>query len=294
MADSSILNSRTLLLGSRGMIGSALARQFAGSSLAAYSHQELDITDYVALEKIFLRAKPQLVLNAAAFTRVDDCEKFREAAFVVNSQAPGHLASLCKKYDAFLVHFCTDYIFDGRATKPYREDHPASPINYYGTTKWEADKQILSSGCSHLILRTCWIFGKNGDNYVKKLLKRAMAGVKLQAPDDQWGTPTYAEDVAFAVSRLLSFGASGVYNFTAEGQCSRFEQALTILKLYGLNNFVEAVKNDDLSSPAKRPSYSVLDCSRYTEKTGHTPRSWQQSTAEYIDFLKQNEHELRS
>jgi dTDP-4-dehydrorhamnose reductase len=294
MADSSLINKRTVLLGSRGMIGSALAKQFGSSAFTAYSHQELDITDYAALEKVFLRAKPQLVLNAAAFTRVDDCEKFRETAFLVNSQAPGHLAELCKKYDAFLVHFSTDYIFDGGEGRPYYEDHPSNPINYYGTTKWEGDKKIMSSGCGYLILRTCWIFGKNGDNYVKKVLKRAVAGAKLQAPMDQVGSPTYAEDVANAISRLLSAQAAGIYNFSNHGLCNRHEQALTILESYGLKNSVEAVKNDDLRLPAKRPSFSVLDLTRYIEKTGHTPRSWQQSTAEYIDFLKQNEHELRS
>jgi dTDP-4-dehydrorhamnose reductase len=294
MADSSFLNFRTLLLGSNGMIGSALAKRFGDAPLTAFSHRELDITDYGALEKVFLRTKPQVVLNAAAFTRVDDCEKFRETAFLVNSQAPGHLAELCKKYQAFLIHFSTDYIFDGTYARPYPEDHAANPINYYGTTKWEGDKKIMSSGASFLILRTCWIFGKNGDNFIKKILKRGMAGAKLEVPADQIGSPTYADDVANAVSRLLSIDATGVYNFTNQGNCSRYEQTLTILKLYGLNNFVEAVKNDDLRLPAKRPSFSALDLTRYMEKTGHTPRSWQQSTAEYIDFLKQNEHELRS
>ena len=288
------MNLRTVLFGSRGMIGSALAKQFSGLTFSSYSHRELDITDYAAIEKIFLRSKPQLVLNAAAFTRVDDCEKFRETAFLVNAQAPGHIATLCKKHDAFLVHFSTDYVFDGSGDRPYREDHPTNPINYYGTTKWEADKKIVSSGCSHLILRTSWIFGKNGDNYVKKILKRAMAGAKLEAPVDQVGSPTYADDVANAVFRLLSVKAEGIFHFSNSAYCSRHEQAATILNLYGLNNSVEAVKNDDLRVQAKRPSFSVLDLTRYTETTGHTPRSWQQSTAEYIEFLKQNEHELRS
>jgi dTDP-4-dehydrorhamnose reductase len=294
MADTSFVNCRTLLLGSRGMIGSALAKQFSASTLMAFSHRELDITDYAALEKVFLRSKPQLVLNAAAFTRVDDCEKFRETAFLVNAHAPAHLAALCKKYDSFLVHFSTDYVFDGSADRPYREDQPKNPINYYGTTKWEADRLIIGSGCSHLILRTSWIFGKNGDNYIKKILKRALAGARLEAPTDQVGIPTYAEDVANSIWRLLSIQESGVYHFANTGFCSRHEQAITILKLYGLNNSVEAVKNDALRVQAKRPSYSVLDVTRYMETTGHTPRSWQQSTAEYIEFLKQNEQELRS
>ena len=116
----------------------------------------------------------------------------------------------------------------------------------------------------------------------------------MEAPVDQVGSPTYAEDVANAVLRLLSVDARGTYHFTGSGSCSRQEQATTILQLYGLNNSVEAVKNDDLRVQAKRPSFSVLDLARYSETTGHTPRSWQLSTAEYIEFLKQNEHELRS
>ena len=294
MGSSAEINTRTVLLGSRGMIGSALSKIFAGPSLAAFSHQDLDITDYAGVEKMFRRLKPQLVLNAAAFTRVDDCEKFREAAFLVNTQAPAHLAELCRRNDAFFVHFSTDYVFDGHENRPYYEDHPANPLNYYGVTKWEADKKVMSSGCAHLILRSGWIFGKNGDNYVKKILRRAVAGAKLQAPSDQVGSPTYAEDVAKAVSNLLSVKATGVYNFSNQGHCTRLEQTAAILASYGLNNSVEAVKNDDLRLPAKRPSYSVLDLTRYMDKTGDTPRSWLRSTAEYIEFLKQNEHELRS
>lgn len=294
MADSPAVNRRMLLLGSGGMIGSALKRIFSDIDLESYRHEELDITDYVALEKAFLRHKPEIVLNAAAFTKVDDCERFRETAFVANAQAPGHLASLCNKYRALLVHFSTDYIFGGASARPYKEDHPPNPINYYGTTKWEGEKLIAASGCRFLILRTSWIFGQNGENFVKKVLKRALAGASVQAPVDQMGSPTKARDVADAVVRLLDAGAVGVYHFTNAGACSRYEQACTILQLYGLNNSVEPVKNDSLPTAAKRPQYSVLDCTRYTERTGHTPRTWQESTAEYIAFLKENHTELRS
>lgn len=294
MADSSSLNRRTLLFGSGGMVGSALTKLLSGPNLETFTHQELDITDYMALEKTFIQVKPQLVMNAAAFTRVDDCENFKETAFLVNAQAPGHLASLCKKYGSILMHFSTDYIFDGNSERPYPENHPASPINYYGTTKWEGEKKILSSGCSYIIVRSSWIFGRNGDNFVKKLLKRALAGARLAAPVDQIGSPTYAGDIAQAAVRILSLGNTGIYHFTNTGHCSRHEQAETILKLYGLNNSVEAVKNDGLHLAAKRPRFSVLDISFYIERTGHTPRTWQQSTAEYIAYLKEKEHELRS
>jgi dTDP-4-dehydrorhamnose reductase len=294
MGNLDLFNQQSILFGSRGMIGSALSKLIPAGTLDAFSHRELDITDYLELEKVFLKIKPRLVLNAAAFTRVDDCEKFRETAFLVNAQAPGHLAALCKKYDALLVHFSTDYVFSGEENQPYQENFPASPVNYYGTTKWEGEKKIVSSGCDYLIVRTSWIFGQSGDNFVKKLLKRALAGAKLQAPLDQVGSPTYAGDVAQAVLKLLSLKATGVLHFTNSGSCSRIQQAETVLKLYGLNNFVEAVKNDVLPTPAKRPRFSVLDISRYMESTGHTPRTWQQSTAEYVGYLKQNENELRS
>ncbi|HSE40776.1 MAG TPA: dTDP-4-dehydrorhamnose reductase [Acidobacteriota bacterium] len=294
MADSPTLGRRILLLGAGGMIGSALSRACSGAQLEEFQHQELDITDYLEVEKVFLKHKPEFVLNAAAFTRVDDCEKFRETAFVVNAQAPGHLAALCKKYSSLLVHFSTDYIFDGTFNAPYPENYPQNPINYYGVTKLEGEKQIIAGGCSYLIIRTSWIFGRNGDNFVKKLLKRALAGAKLQAPIDQTGVPTYAGDVAAAVLKLLSLQNTGIYHFSNSGECSRHEQAQTILKLYGLNNSVEPVKNDSLPTAAKRPIYSVLDCSKYIRETGSTPRSWQQSTAEYIAYLKANEHELRS
>jgi dTDP-4-dehydrorhamnose reductase len=294
MADSPTLGRRVLLLGAGGMIGSALSRACSGAVLEEFQHQELDITDYVEVEKVFLKHRPEIVFNAAAFTRVDDCEKFRETAFVVNAQAPGHLAALCKKYSALLVHFSTDYIFDGNSPTPYPENYPPNPVNYYGLTKLEGEKQIIATGCSHLIVRTSWIFGRNGDNFVKKILKRALAGAKVQAPTDQTGAPTNAGDVAVAVLMLLSLRSTGIYHFCNSGQCSRHEQAMTILKLYGLNNSVEPVKNDSLPTPAKRPNYSVLDCSYYIQTTGLTPRTWQQSTAEYVAYLKAKEQELRS
>jgi dTDP-4-dehydrorhamnose reductase len=294
MAGTSPITQRAILFGSRGMIGSALSKNLSGPNLVSFSHHELDITDYLEVEKIFLKIKPELVLNAAAFTRVDDCEKFRETAFLVNAQAPGHMAGLCSRFNALLVHLSTDFIFDGNGVTPYLEDDSPNPVNYYGVTKLEGEKKILSSGCSFVLVRTSWVFGKNGDNFVKKLLKRALAGAKLQAPDDQIGVPTYADDVATAILRLLSIGTSGIYHFTNRGECSRYEQAKAILQLYGLNNPLEAVKNDALRQTARRPNYSVLNISRYMESTGHTPRTWEQSTAEYIAFLKQNETELRS
>jgi dTDP-4-dehydrorhamnose reductase len=204
------------------------------------------------------------------------------------------MAALCKRYNSLLVHFSTDYIFGGNSGIPYQENHPTNPVNYYGTTKLEGEKQIQASGCRYLLIRTSWVFGKNGDNFVKKILLRSLAGAKVQAPVDQIGSPTYAGDAATAVLKLLSTGAEGIFHFCNTGQCSRHEQAQTILQLYGLNNFVEPVKNDSLPTPAKRPHYSVLDCSHYIHSTGHTPRTWQQSTAEYIAFLKENEKELRS
>lgn len=294
MADTTPVNARTVLFGSRGMVGSALSRHFTPANLNAYTHQQLDITDYMALEKVFLKTRPELVINAAAFTRVDDCEKMREVAFVANAQAPGNIAALCKKYNAVLVHFSTDYVFDGEGSEPYHEDSPVNPVNYYGATKLEGEKRIQASGCQHLILRTCWIFGRNGDNFVEKILKRALAGAKLRVPEDQTGTPTYTDDLAQSVIRLLTAGARGIFHFSNSGHCSRFEQTQTILKLYGLSNPVDKVKNQELLTPAKRPTFSVLDMSKYIAQTGHTPRTWQESTAEYVSWLKENDSQLRS
>lgn len=294
MADTSALEQRIIILGAGGTIGSALAQVFAGPALECFDHKELDITDSAAVERMFLRFKPQIVMNAAAFTQVDDCEKFHEPAFLANAHAPGELARFCKKYNSRLIHFSTDYIFDGNREIPYGENDEANPINYYGVTKWEAEKRIVNSGCSYLIVRTSWIFGRNGDNFVKKVLRRAVAGARLQAPDDQIGAPTYSDDLARGIVKMLAAGADKIVHFTNRGHCSRYEQAKTILQLYGLNNSVEAVKNEGLRLLAKRPRFSVLDISLYIKTTGHAPRSWQESTADYIVYLKQNEHELRS
>ena len=206
-----------------------------------------------------------------------------------------HLGSpLCKSTFALLVHFSTDYIFDGTGARPYPEDHPANPINYYGVTKWEGEKLIAASGCRFLIVRTSWIFGRNGENFVKKILKRALAGASVRRPSTRSDRPPMPSMLRrdAASSRRRRYGCLPLHQ--RRHRAAATSRHRTILQLYGLNNSVEPVKNDSLPTAAKRPQYSVLDCTRYTERTGHTPRTWQESTAEYIAFLKENHTELRS
>ena len=247
---------RILLTGRGGQVGSEL--QAVLHPAMATDHATLDLTDAAAIRRVVREANADVIVNAAAYTAVDKAESEPELAMRINCVAPGVLAEEAKRAGALLVHYSTDYIFDGSKRTPYVEDDLPNPLSVYGRTKLEGDARIRASGCRHLIVRTAWVYGRGG-NFVRALLRQAEKGGALRVVNDQFGAPTWARDIARITTELLSRRAEGIYHVSAAGSASWYEVALEILRLASLSVEVRAVSTAEYGAKAPRPRYSVLD-----------------------------------
>lgn len=279
-----------LVLGAKGMLGHelmlALRDRLGFSSrgkLFGYDLPELDVCDGEAVRRALGNHEASVVINAAACTDVDGCETNRELAEAVNGEAPGGVAAACVEVGAKMVHFGTDFVFDGRGHRPYLPDDPANPLSVYGQTKWAGEEAVRSAGGRSLVVRTSWLFGLHGRNFVEAILAKAEAEQPLSVVDDQIGAPTLASDLAEAVVHLLDACAEGTVHFTNSGSCSWFDFACEIVRGASLDAAVSRTTSEALAQPARRPGYSVLDTSRYAELTDHTPRPWRNALGRYMD-----------
>jgi len=230
--------------------------------------------------------RPAVVLNCAAYTDVDGCESNMERAREVNSAAPGYVAESCKNIGALMVHYSTDFVFDGDQREPYRERDCTHPLSQYGQSKLDGEKAVAESACRHLIIRTSWLYGLHGRNFVESILRTAQRGEQLQVVIDQVGRPTYTVDLADATLRLLDADAEGIVHFANLGQCSWHEFACEIVRLAGLAINVGTLSSAELGRPAQRPAYSVLDVSRFQSLTNSTPRHWKDALSDYLQQRK--------
>jgi dTDP-4-dehydrorhamnose reductase len=271
-----------VVVGAKGMLGSKVARRMAPRAVGLTSG-DLDIRDAKTVLATLERLGPAVVINAAAYTDVDACETNAQHATEVNAQGPANLAAACRELGAKLVQISTDFVFDGKSRRPYHPDDPVNPLSAYGRSKAAGEKAVRESGCDHLIVRTSWLFGTGGKNFVDSILRRAESGEPLRVVHDQVGRPTYADDLADAVARLIDCEAVGVVHFANAGQCSWYEFAGAIVHAAGHSTPVEPIRSEDLNRPAQRPAYSVLDCSDYTRLTGSHPRSWQSALQDYLE-----------
>ncbi|MEO6325649.1 MAG: dTDP-4-dehydrorhamnose reductase [Thermoanaerobaculia bacterium] len=270
----------TLILGAGGMLGRALRRQFPDARPA--TRQELDLTDEAALAAAIVPGV-DLVLNAAADTRVDLAES-DPAHLDANDRAVGTLAELCARARARLVHVSTDYVFDGRGTRPYREGDPIDPVNAYGRGKRGGEERALESRAEVLIVRTSWVFGPGGANFPDAMLKQAESGkTELKVVSDQVGRPTFTNDLARAIRLLTEVSAAGVVHFANQGETTWYSFAIEALRLAGHEEIlVRPCASGDFPRPARRPGYSVLDTSLYEKTVGERPRPWRDALAEYV------------
>lgn len=282
-------DKNVLVLGAGGMLGrelmAVLGRRMgdaADKGLIGWDIAELDIRNRDAVFDSVCRLQPSILINAAAYTDVDGCESNVEEARAVNATGPGDLAAACHKVGALLVHFGTDFIFDGRSDRPYRPDDPANPLSVYGQSKWEGEQAVRAAGCQHLIVRTSWLFGPFGHNFVEAILARAQQGEPLNVVSDQVGRPTLASDLAEAVVRLLDVGTRETVHFANAGQCSWFEFAQEIVRQADMSIPVQPISSEEMDRPARRPDYSVLDTSKYTELTSDQPAPWCDALSRYF------------
>jgi dTDP-4-dehydrorhamnose reductase len=270
---------KILLLGKNGQVGWELQRTLAPlGKVIAFGHQELDLADFAALQKTVHSVHPQLIVNAAAYTAVDKAETEPELAMAINGTAPGVLAEAALQCGANLVHYSTDYVFNGTQTSPYVEQDQPDPINVYGKTKRAGEIAIQQVGAPHLILRTSWVYGLRGKNFLLTILRLAKEREELKIVDDQIGAPTWSRMIAEATAQIMaqcrSSGAlanldvqemAGVYHLTAAGQTSWHGFAKTILEAYthsspeplSLSRLLP-IPTVEYPTPAARPTYSVL------------------------------------
>jgi dTDP-4-dehydrorhamnose reductase len=296
-----------LLLGKSGMLGSTFLKLLVGEkdlTVFGFDYDTLDITDPEALKKVFEQVSPQFVINCAAYTAVDDCEKNEELAFKVNGYAAGEIARLSKIHNSILIHFSTDYIFDGQKKEGYKENENSfAPLNKYGESKLIGEELIQKNTDRFYIARTSWLFGPNGKNFVDTMLTLAETKPELDVVDDQVGSPTYTFDLAKAVikyfiepylnpnfeqhehwleedgnvhERQLSFG---IYHLTNSNFCSWNEFAKKIFRFSNKDIKVNKVTSDKFPRPAKRPHYSIL----LNTKMKHL-RSWKDALKHYLDL----------
>ena len=248
-----------LLTGRNGQVGSELQKILQPT--VATDHAALDLADADALRRVVREIKPDVIVNAAAYTAVDKAESEPELAMRINGAAPGVLAEETKRGGALLVHYSTDYIFDGTKGSPYAEDDAPNPLSVYGRSKLEGEARIRASGCRHLIVRTAWVYGRGG-NFVRAILRQAEKGALLRVVNDQLGAPTWAADIAKVTARLLTAQLEGIFHVSAAGAASWYEVALEILRLARLATEVRPVSTAEYGAKAPRPRYSVLDNSK--------------------------------
>lgn len=266
----------------RAVVAEARKRGFAALGL---SHGQADVTDRDRLLYWADAFRPRLIVNCAAFTRVDDCEERREHAFEVNGRAVAHVVAAAEKAGAHLIHVSTDYVFDGEADEPYREDAPTGPRSVYGESKLEGERQALA--CSRaLVVRTSWLFGPGGPNFVATMLRLMAEGkTPLRVVDDQTGCPTYTPFLARALWDLALRETTGLVHYRNREPVTWYGFTREIARLRDRSVEVRPVTTDEFPRPAPRPAYSVLDVSRFEETVGREVEPWGWGLVEILAAL---------
>ncbi len=279
---------RLIVTGAGGMLGADVTRQFSSNfKVTALTRKELDITDKKAVRQVFKHYRPEIVINCAAFTRVDDCESMKETAFSVNAEGPGILASACRDSGALLVHISTDYVFDGSKKSPWKEDEPKAPLNIYGKSKLQGEKRVEARCENYLIIRTSWLFGLNGPNFITTMLDLSKKRDELSVVNDQEGSPTSTRDLAWGIKMLVMHDLRGVFHCCNSGSCTWFDLCRFVFEKRGIKGVtLKPVPSESFPRPAARPEYSVLDTSRFKKFTGRKMRPWQQAVSEYLSDLE--------
>lgn len=280
---------KILILGKHGMLGRALVTEFSRDcEVLGVGHRELDITNSNACLKRVETFQPDVILNAAALTRVDYCEVHEAEAFSVNGTGPGNLARAAGSAGALLVHYSTDYVFDGCKPEPYVEADIPNPISVYGKSKLAGEEQVRRYCENHLVLRVSWLFGPGSDNFLMKITSAARQGKKLRVVDDQRGSPTYTIDAAAHTKRLVEAGCRSTYHLTNRGACTWYDLAVETLHCVGLASIsVTPVSSAAFNLPAPRPGNSVLANDRLEQTGLPAMRPWKEAVQEYAGrYLK--------
>jgi dTDP-4-dehydrorhamnose reductase len=278
---------KALVVGSAGQLGRELVSLLGADVAWAGDLPDLDATDADAVSRLVEQVRPDVVFNATAYNKVDQAEADPDVALAVNAQAPRWLAVAARDAGALLVHFSTDYVFDGRSKRPYREDDCPGPLGVYGISKLTGEHLVAASGVEHLVIRTSGLIGRGGSeqkggSFADRILARAREGQPLRVVADQTFAPTLAMDLAAATLALVGVGARGLFHVANAGACSWHDLAVATLALAGVDAPVEAIASSDLDLAARRPEYSVLDTGRYHALGLPALRPWREALAECV------------
>ncbi len=290
---------KLLITGAKGQLGTELLLQLkrGGSALGALAKplekaqvngvdlEEGDLSKPEIVQGLLQKYTPDVVINCAAFTQVDRCETEADAAFAGNAIAPRNLAIACEKRGAKLVHVSTDYVFDGKGEKPFSEADLPAPHTVYGTTKLLGEDYVRSFCSRHFVVRTAWLYGRVGGNFIKTVLKIVREKGEIKVVNDQLGNPTNAEDLAHHLLCLAASEEYGLYHATGQGVCSWYDLAKESVRLSGLGGTVHPCTTEEFPRPAKRPAYSALEHTMLRYTIGDKMRPWQEALAAYMDEL---------
>ncbi len=275
---------KIIILGANGMLGKAACRLFSGHyNIFPFDLNDFDIRDAGALRRHISDIKPYLTLNCAAYTDVDGCEEKSELAFEVNGRAPGLIAAVCREFSVYFIHFSTDYIFNGEKTSEYTEEDKPQPLSVYGQSKLEGEKRIMLSGGNNLIVRTSWLYGPFGKNFVSSIIAAAKDKREISVVNDQTGRPTFTYDLLDCAGWLIDRKITGIIHACNSGTCSWFDFAESIIKIKGIPAKIKAIKSDELRRPAKRPENSVLSVNKLVSLGYKEIRPWNDALKTYIE-----------
>jgi dTDP-4-dehydrorhamnose reductase len=283
--------ARIVILGAGGRLGAALARDYAADhDVIAWGRQTADLGDPDKVANMIRQAAPDIVINSAAMTNVDECEKERAKSELVNAAAPGTVAKAATDVGARLIHISTDYVFSGEKKIPYAEDDEPAPVSWYGETKWAGERAVMDADARHAVVRVSWVFGPDRDSFVDKALQTAMRGEPVKAVADKWSSPSYTADIGAALKVLMDPGApGGIYHVCNSGICTWLDwaaEAMAVAEQAGIlapGPKPEPLRLADISAMvARRPVHTSMTCRRIEELLGRPMRPWQQAVADYV------------
>ncbi|MEJ8818509.1 dTDP-4-dehydrorhamnose reductase [Lacibacter sp. H407] len=280
-----------LVTGSNGQLGKELkqiADNYSQFNFVFASREDLKLHHFGLVENFFIAAKPHYCINCAAYTAVDKAEAEQDMAMLVNGEAVGNLAAVCKKYQTKVIHISTDYVFDGESETPYKEDDTTGPINTYGKSKLLGEQLCIKEDADAIIIRTSWVYSSFGHNFVKTMMRLMNERNELNVVSDQIGSPTYAADLAKAIMDIISSGKweSGIYHYSNEGKISWFEFAQAIKELTGSKAVVHPILTAEYPTPARRPKFSLLSKDKIKSTYALTVPEWKESLQKCISILQ--------
>ena len=278
---------KVLILGASGQLGSEFTNFLKDKvELYAFSHNDLDILDYQKLLKKFEEISPDVVINFSAYTKVDQAEKEENLAYLVNAVGAKNVSYASFKVNAKVVYFSTDYVFDGLKGVPYNEFDEPNPISVYGRSKLAGEIYTKEHNPNHLILRISWLYGINGSNFVKTIIRLAKEKGELRVVNDQFGSPTYTLDVVRQTWKLIQEDSVGLYHSSNLGQTTWFEFAKRIVEKLNLNAKVLPIKTDEFPTLARRPNFSVLENYLLQLENKNIMRNWEEAFDEFVTKYK--------